>query len=114
MFRANNHVNLRINRSLRRRFGIRLLLTAKTARLKRTRFAIVWRDCVSSDTPKFAIDKISNEVAAILAMPDSRDYLIKQASEAFISTPQQVNALLKAEVARYANIIKDANITVEH
>ena len=65
-------------------------------------------------TPKFAIDKISNEVAAILAMPDSRDYLIKQASEAFISTPQQVNALIKADVARYAKIIKDANITVEH
>jgi tripartite-type tricarboxylate transporter receptor subunit TctC len=64
-------------------------------------------------TPKFAIDKLSNEVAAILALPESRDYLVKQASEAFILTPQQVNALIKSDVARYAKIIKDANIKVE-
>ena len=60
--------------------------------------------------PKFVINKMSSEVAAILALPDSRDYLIKQGSEAFVSTPEQVNALIKADVARYANIIKDANI----
>lgn len=60
--------------------------------------------------PKFVINKMSSEVAAILALPDSRDYLIKQGSEAFVSTPEQVNALIKADVARYAKIIKDANI----
>lgn len=65
-------------------------------------------------TPKSAINKISSEVAVILAMPDSRDYLIKQGSEAFVSTPEQVNALIKADVAKYAKIIKDANIRVEH
>ncbi len=35
-------------------------------------------------SPKFAINKLSTEVAAILALPDSRDYLIKQGSEAFV------------------------------
>jgi tripartite-type tricarboxylate transporter receptor subunit TctC len=63
--------------------------------------------------PKFAINKMSSEVAAILALPDSRDYLIKQGSEAFVSTPEQVNALIKADVARYAKIIKDANIQAQ-
>lgn len=64
-------------------------------------------------SPKFAINKLSTEVAAILALPDSRDYLIKQGSEAFVSTPEQVNALIRSDVARYAKIIKDANIKVD-
>lgn len=64
-------------------------------------------------TPKFAINKMSSEVAAILALPDVRDYLIKQGSEAYILTPEQVNALIKSDIARYAKIIRDANIKVE-
>ncbi len=65
-------------------------------------------------TPKNAINKMSSEMADILAMPDAREYLIKQGSEAFVSTPEQVNALIKADIAKYARIIKDANIKVEH
>jgi tripartite-type tricarboxylate transporter receptor subunit TctC len=63
--------------------------------------------------PKSAINKMSGEVAAILALPESRDYLIKQGSEALVSTPEQLNALIKSDIARYAKIIKDANIKVE-
>ncbi len=63
--------------------------------------------------PKSAIHKMSSEMAIILTMPDAKDYLIKQGSEAFISTPEQMNALIKADVAKYAKIIKDANIKVE-
>ena len=65
-------------------------------------------------TPKDAINRISSEMAVILAMPDTREYLIKQGSEAFVSTPDQVTALMKADVAKYAKIIKDANIRLEH
>ena len=64
-------------------------------------------------TPKFAINKISSEVAGILALPDARDYLVKQGSEAYVLTPEQVNALIKSDIARYAKIIRDANIKVE-
>ena len=46
-------------------------------------------------------------------MPDTRDYLIKQGSEAFVSNPDEVTALIKADVAKYAKIIKDANIRIE-
>lgn len=64
-------------------------------------------------TPKSAINRISSEMAAILAMPDVREYLVKQGSEAYPLTPDQVNALIKADIARYAKIVKDANIKVE-
>jgi tripartite-type tricarboxylate transporter receptor subunit TctC len=65
-------------------------------------------------TPKNAINKMSSEMASILAMPDTREYLVKQGSEAFVSTPEQVNALIKADVAKYAKIIKSANIKLEY
>ena len=65
-------------------------------------------------SPKGAIQKMSSEMAEILALPDSRDYLLKQGSEAFISTPEQVTALIKSDVARYAKIIREARIKIEH
>ena len=43
----------------------------------------------------------------------AQDYLVKQGSEAFISTPEQVTALIKADVAKYARIIKEAGIKAE-
>ena len=66
-----------------------------------------------SGTPKYAIDKMSREMTSILSTPDAQDYLVKQGSEAFISTPDQVTALIKADVAKYAKIIKDAGIKAE-
>ena len=38
------------------------------------------------------------EMASILATPDTQDYLVKQGSEAFVSTPDEVTALIKADV----------------
>ena len=64
-------------------------------------------------TPRDPIDKMSREMASILAMPDVQDYLVRQGSEAFISKPDEVTALIKAEVAKYAKIIKDAGIKME-
>jgi tripartite-type tricarboxylate transporter receptor subunit TctC len=64
-------------------------------------------------TPRHPIDKMSREMASILAMPDTQDYLVKQGSEAFVSTPDEVTALIKADVAKYAKIIKDANIKIK-
>ena len=64
-------------------------------------------------TPRFPIDRMSREMASILAQPDTQDYLIRQGSEAFVSTPDEVTAMIKADVAKYARIIKDANIKSE-
>jgi tripartite-type tricarboxylate transporter receptor subunit TctC len=64
-------------------------------------------------TPRHSIDKMSREMASILAMPDVQDYLVRQGSEAFISKPDEVTALIKVEVAKYAKIIKDAGIKME-
>jgi tripartite-type tricarboxylate transporter receptor subunit TctC len=64
-------------------------------------------------TPQSALDKLAGEVAAILAMPDTIDYIAKQGGEPFISTAAQATAVIRDEVARYAKIIKGAGIKYE-
>jgi tripartite-type tricarboxylate transporter receptor subunit TctC len=69
-------------------------------------FGIVMRTA----TPSLIINKISSDMAVVLANQESKDYLIKQGSEAFTLSSSQVNALIRADIAKFAKIIKDANI----
>jgi len=64
-------------------------------------------------TPRDVIDKMSAELARIVNLPDTREKLINQGMEPFVLAPDQVTALIKADVAKYAKIVKTANIRVE-
>ena len=61
-------------------------------------------------TPKEIIDKLSAEIARILALPEIKENLLSQGMEPFISSPEQFAALMKADLAKFAGIIKAANI----
>jgi len=65
-------------------------------------------------TPKAIIGKLSTEVATILKMPGTREQLLKQEHEPFISDPEQFAAFMKLEMARVARIVKTANIKIEN
>jgi tripartite-type tricarboxylate transporter receptor subunit TctC len=56
---------------------------------------------------------MSAELAKIVNLPDTREKLINQGMEPFVLTPDQVTALIKADVAKYAKIVKTADIRVE-
>ncbi len=62
-------------------------------------------------TPRPVIGRIASEVAAILAMPGTQEFMAKQGAEPFVSTPEQTTAVIKVEIASYAKIIKEAGIT---
>ena len=64
-------------------------------------------------TPKAVIDKLSLEVARILRMPEVRDNLLVMGADPFVSTPQQFSELIKADLVKYAKLIKDAKIKLE-
>ena len=77
--------------------------------------ANVWHALFApAGTPKAIIDDMSAEIARILAMPDIKEKLVSQGLDPFISTPQQSAALLKSEVAKFAKIVRTANIKVEY
>lgn len=65
-------------------------------------------------TPKAIIDKMSSEMGRILATPEVGDMLVKQGLEPYISTPEQFAAILKKDGAKFAKLIKDANIKIEN
>jgi tripartite-type tricarboxylate transporter receptor subunit TctC len=65
-------------------------------------------------TPKPLIDKLSTEIARIVATPEVQDFLAKQGMDPFSSTPEQLSALMKADMARWAKFIKAANIRLDN
>ena len=65
-------------------------------------------------TPKEIINKMASEIARIQAMPDLIDKLAAQGVEPFVAGPEPFAALIKSDMAKYAKIIKAANIKMEN
>jgi tripartite-type tricarboxylate transporter receptor subunit TctC len=64
-------------------------------------------------TPRPVIDKIHSEVVKILRTPDVREKLVAAGSDPVGSTPQEFQAYVKLELARWGKVIKDNNIKGE-
>ena len=64
-------------------------------------------------TPKAIIDKLSVEIGRMLALPDVKEQLDRLGVDPFISTPEEFGTMMKSELAKWANVIKTANIKLE-
>ncbi len=74
-----------------------------------------WHGIVApAGTPKAVIDKLSGEMAKMLVTPEFKQELLRQGMDPFISTPDQMAALLVSETAKFAKVIKAANIKLEN
>jgi tripartite-type tricarboxylate transporter receptor subunit TctC len=62
-------------------------------------------------TPADIIDRLDGEITRILALPDIQKSLDKQGLTVAPDTPQEFGALVSAETARWADVIKQAGIT---
>jgi tripartite-type tricarboxylate transporter receptor subunit TctC len=63
-------------------------------------------------TPKPIIDKISKDVADIIMQTGVREKLAAQLMEPVGSTPEELRARMDGEIARWAPVIKAANVKV--
>ncbi len=65
-------------------------------------------------TPAAVIDKLNTELRRVLALPEVKD---KLRGQGFVlaenSTPAQFNSFMKAEYAKWAKLIQDADIKAE-
>jgi tripartite-type tricarboxylate transporter receptor subunit TctC len=61
-------------------------------------------------TPKPILNKASQDIAAVLKMPDVVDKLTKQGSIPVTTTPDQLDTINKNDTARYLKLLKDAGI----
>jgi tripartite-type tricarboxylate transporter receptor subunit TctC len=76
--------------------------------------AVGWNGLVGpAGIPKPIVDKIHDAVSKIYAMPDMRERLIGLAAEPAISTPEEFTALVKSELGKWAQAVKDSGAKLE-
>jgi tripartite-type tricarboxylate transporter receptor subunit TctC len=64
-------------------------------------------------TPNQIIARLNSEITQILASPEMRETLANQGLNAVTSTPEQFEALMKTDLARWAQVVKTAGIRGE-
>jgi tripartite-type tricarboxylate transporter receptor subunit TctC len=62
-------------------------------------------------TPAPILNKVSEDIAKVLQLPDVREKLLAQGSIPSPSTPAELDAINKSDVERYGKILRDAGIT---
>ena len=66
-----------------------------------------------ANTPREITARVNREVAAILAMPDVRETLLKQGLIPSTSTPEEISATIKSDIERWKKFVGEAKITAD-
>jgi tripartite-type tricarboxylate transporter receptor subunit TctC len=64
-------------------------------------------------TPDAVVRRLNQEVVRVLGQPDARAKLFDTGGEAGRDTPEEFGARIKADIARWARVIKEAGISAE-
>ena len=64
-------------------------------------------------TPARAIERLHSEIVKAMNIPELREKLIAQGTDPVDSNPKAFGAFMKAESAKWARVIKDANIKAD-
>jgi tripartite-type tricarboxylate transporter receptor subunit TctC len=64
-------------------------------------------------TPPELIARLNADVNAVMTLPEVKDHLVKQGMIPVTSTPAELAALIKADLARWGKVITDAKITLD-
>jgi tripartite-type tricarboxylate transporter receptor subunit TctC len=64
-------------------------------------------------TPAAVVTRLNREIDSGLKDPRIQERLVAGGSEPFASTPEEFSAFIKAEIARWAPVIKAAAIRVD-
>ena len=68
---------------------------------------------VPAATPRDIVTRLHGEILKVLRLPDVRDSLMAQGTEPVGSSPEEFSAFMKSEAAKWARVIKEANIRAE-
>jgi tripartite-type tricarboxylate transporter receptor subunit TctC len=69
-----------------------------------------WGVVVPAGTPRPAIERLAGWFNQINTTPDTKQFLARQAADAFAGTPESMTALMKTEVERWGRFAKLAKI----
>ena len=66
-----------------------------------------------SGTPREIVGRLHAEIIKILAMPDVRQHFASQGFGIIANTPEQFAAQIKADLAKWARVIRASGATVD-
>jgi len=74
----------------------------------------IWNGLLApSGTPKPVLDRLHAEVLKVLAMPEVKQSFTNIGAEIVTSTPVQFAAFIKSDLAKYAKVVKDADVRID-
>jgi tripartite-type tricarboxylate transporter receptor subunit TctC len=65
---------------------------------------------VPAGTPKALVTRISHDIEKVLQMPPVEEKLSSVGAEPAYADPKEFAAIIKADIERFAKVIKEANI----
>ncbi|MGZ5139551.1 MAG: tripartite tricarboxylate transporter substrate-binding protein, partial [Burkholderiales bacterium] len=76
--------------------------------------AEIWFALVApARTPAAIVTRVNRDVTAILNTPAIQERLLSQAAEAAPSTPDELAAFMRSEIAKWGKVVKTAGIKIE-
>jgi tripartite-type tricarboxylate transporter receptor subunit TctC len=63
---------------------------------------------VPAGTPRPIIDRLNKELDAILQSPETKKFFVEQGAESGGGSPEDLNAFVRAETAKWAKVVKDS------
>jgi tripartite-type tricarboxylate transporter receptor subunit TctC len=64
-------------------------------------------------TPRRVIERLHTEIAKVLSSAEARDWFAASGAEAGLQTPQEFAAFIRAEHAKWGQVVRDAGIKIE-
>lgn len=63
--------------------------------------------------PAPVVKRLSDELTTVLKLPEVRDILTREGAAPQITSPEEFQALIRADIVRWSKLIKEANIQLE-
>jgi tripartite-type tricarboxylate transporter receptor subunit TctC len=74
----------------------------------------IWNGLLApAGTPKPVLDRLYAELLKVLAMPEVKQSFANIGAEVVTSTPAQFAAFIKSDLAKYAKVVKDADVKID-
>ena len=75
---------------------------------------VLWFGVVApAGTPRPIVDKIQRDIVTITRLPDVKTRLASLDADPVATTPDQFDAFIKAEMAKWARVVKEARLKID-
>ncbi len=76
--------------------------------------ARVWFGILArAGTPPAIVDKLAKDFSDAMALPEMKEKLVAQGQDLFLQGPEPFSGLMKSDLSRYAELVKNAKIKLE-